>query len=179
MKKPHILQVPYFICSWVPPDVALEIAQAASFLMSNSADASSATRGGIMFASITACQHHNFYQKIRTFMNASMTRNWRLNLWITLDKSNQNLVRLLAEQGILLSMSKSKSPTCHLAIINVHNAHFLILARIPSQAILICCIQESHLNLVLVSSCDIGDCPACFLLNALFVIVGKKLKEAG
>lgn len=45
----------YLIWSCVPPEVAFEIAQAASFLMSNSAVCRSCTRGAIMFAWITAC----------------------------------------------------------------------------------------------------------------------------
>ncbi len=51
----------YFICSCVPPDVALDIAHAASFLMSNSAVASKATRGGMMLASIIAWKKNNKY----------------------------------------------------------------------------------------------------------------------
>lgn len=43
------------ICSAVPPEVALLMAQAASFLMSNSAVASRLTRGATRLASITAC----------------------------------------------------------------------------------------------------------------------------
>mmetsp|Transcript_37092 Transcript_37092/g.116704 ORF Transcript_37092/g.116704 Transcript_37092/m.116704 type:complete len:216 (-) Transcript_37092:871-1518(-) len=39
-------------CSWLPPEVALEMAHAASFLMSNSALARSCTRGGMMLASM-------------------------------------------------------------------------------------------------------------------------------
>jgi hypothetical protein len=46
---------PYLIWSCVPPEVAFEIAQAASFLMSNSAVCRRCTRGAIMFALITAC----------------------------------------------------------------------------------------------------------------------------
>ena len=41
------------ICSGVPPDVAFEMAHAASFLMSNSAELSKFTRGGMTFASTT------------------------------------------------------------------------------------------------------------------------------
>jgi hypothetical protein len=44
----------YLICSWVPPDVAFEIAHADSFLMSNSAFWSRCTSGPIRLASITA-----------------------------------------------------------------------------------------------------------------------------
>mmetsp|Transcript_45701 Transcript_45701/g.148557 ORF Transcript_45701/g.148557 Transcript_45701/m.148557 type:complete len:377 (-) Transcript_45701:232-1362(-) len=44
----------YLICSVEPPLVALEMDQAASFLMSNSAVASSSTRGGMMLDSMTA-----------------------------------------------------------------------------------------------------------------------------
>lgn len=43
----------YLIWSWVPPDVAFEIAHAASFLISNSAFWSEWTRGAIRLASIT------------------------------------------------------------------------------------------------------------------------------
>ena len=43
----------YLICSWVPPLVALEMAQAASFLMSNSAVAKRWMSGGMMPASTT------------------------------------------------------------------------------------------------------------------------------
>lgn len=42
------------IWSLDPPEVALEIAQAASFLMSNSAFCNRCTKGRIIFASITA-----------------------------------------------------------------------------------------------------------------------------
>ena len=48
-------QKAYLSCSAVPPDVALEMAHAASFLMSNSADWRSSTRGCIIPAFITAC----------------------------------------------------------------------------------------------------------------------------
>ena len=44
----------YLICSGEPPEVALDMDQAASFLMSNSATDSKCTRGGMMFASMTA-----------------------------------------------------------------------------------------------------------------------------
>ena len=43
----------YWICSAVPPEVAFEIAQAASFLISKSAVASSWTSGGMRPQSIT------------------------------------------------------------------------------------------------------------------------------
>src|SRR6056297_2204841 len=43
----------YLICSLEPPEVAFEMDHAASFLMSNSAVASSSTSGGTMFASMT------------------------------------------------------------------------------------------------------------------------------
>uniref|UniRef100_A0A2P2M0R7 Uncharacterized protein n=1 Tax=Rhizophora mucronata TaxID=61149 RepID=A0A2P2M0R7_RHIMU len=53
------LMQPWFtrnrICSCDPPDVALERAQAASFLISNSACWRRCTRGRIILASITAC----------------------------------------------------------------------------------------------------------------------------
>ncbi len=45
----------YRICSGVPPEVALDMAHAASFLISNSAFANNWIRGGIVFASMTAC----------------------------------------------------------------------------------------------------------------------------
>ena len=45
----------YLICSGEPPDVAFEIAHAASFLISNSAFWSKLTRGAIISAAITAC----------------------------------------------------------------------------------------------------------------------------
>jgi hypothetical protein len=65
--------------------------------MSNSADASSATRGGIMFASITACQHHNLNQKKGIHERIHVDEKLVTHSWITLEKSNQNLVRLFAE----------------------------------------------------------------------------------
>ena len=43
----------YLICAGVPPDVAFEMAHAASFLMSNSAVCSSSSSGGMMLQSIT------------------------------------------------------------------------------------------------------------------------------
>lgn len=46
----------YWICSWEPPEVAFEIAHAASFLISNSACWRRCTRGKIILASITACR---------------------------------------------------------------------------------------------------------------------------
>ena len=48
-------QTAYLICSCDPPLVALLMAQAASFWMSNSALASSWIKGGMICASITAC----------------------------------------------------------------------------------------------------------------------------
>jgi hypothetical protein len=54
-EKFHMSQkFPYLIWSCVPPEVAFEIAQAASFLMSNSAVCRRCTKGPIMFALITA-----------------------------------------------------------------------------------------------------------------------------
>lgn len=46
----------YLICSGVPPDVALVIAQAASFLVRNSAFWRISIKTGKIFASITACR---------------------------------------------------------------------------------------------------------------------------
>ena len=146
--------------------------------MSNSADASSATRGGIMFASMTACQHHNLHQKTDIHERTHVHKKLMTHSWITLDKSKHNLVRLFAEWTSLLSV-KIRIYNLPFGVNKCPQCTFPLLARFSSQAILIWCIQESHLNLVLVSSCDIGDCPARFLLNALFVIVGKKLEEAG
>lgn len=36
-----------------------------------------------------------------------------------------------------------------------------------------------YLYLPTISSCDIWDCPACFFLDALFVIVGQQTQKAG
>mmetsp|Transcript_18952 Transcript_18952/g.56300 ORF Transcript_18952/g.56300 Transcript_18952/m.56300 type:complete len:228 (+) Transcript_18952:277-960(+) len=49
----HTCDTRNLICCGVPPDVALEMAQAASFRMSNSAEFNSCTSGGTMFASTT------------------------------------------------------------------------------------------------------------------------------
>jgi hypothetical protein len=37
---------------------------------------------------------------------------------------------------------------------------------------------RTNLNLILISSSNIGDGPTGFLLDALFVVVSKKTKEA-
>ena len=50
----HPCSTRYLICWCVPPDVALEMAHAASFLMSNSACASRYTSGGTMLFSTMA-----------------------------------------------------------------------------------------------------------------------------
>lgn len=47
---------PYLICSGVPPEVAFVMAQAASFLVRNSAFCRISINTGKMFASITACR---------------------------------------------------------------------------------------------------------------------------
>ena len=49
----------YLIWSWRPPEVALLMAHAASFLMSNSASPSMCTSGTTSSASITACRHRH------------------------------------------------------------------------------------------------------------------------
>jgi hypothetical protein len=59
--------------------------------MSNSADASSATRGGIMFASITACQHHNLYQKKDIHERIHVDEKLVTHPWITLNKKQAEL----------------------------------------------------------------------------------------
>mmetsp|Transcript_14788 Transcript_14788/g.59211 ORF Transcript_14788/g.59211 Transcript_14788/m.59211 type:complete len:230 (+) Transcript_14788:227-916(+) len=49
----HAWDTRNLICCGVPPDVAFEIAHAASLRMSNSAEFNSCTSGGMMFASMT------------------------------------------------------------------------------------------------------------------------------
>jgi hypothetical protein len=39
--------------------------------------------------------------------------------------------------------------------------------------------ERTNLNLVLVTSCDVLVCPACFFLDASLVIGGQKVQEAG
>jgi hypothetical protein len=38
--------------------------------------------------------------------------------------------------------------------------------------------KRTNLNLVLVTSCDVSDCPACFFLDAFPVIGGQEVQEA-
>jgi hypothetical protein len=38
--------------------------------------------------------------------------------------------------------------------------------------------ERTNLNLVLVTSCDVLDCPACFFLDAFLVIGGQEVHEA-
>jgi hypothetical protein len=38
--------------------------------------------------------------------------------------------------------------------------------------------RGTNLNLILISSSNVGNCPTGFLLDALFVVVSKKYKKA-
>ncbi len=92
----------YLICSCVPPDVALDIAHAASFLMSNSAVASKATSGGMMLASIIAWKKN----KPNTYEIADpKLHSVNLNVTIVSVQQNQH-THNKRQQGDLVSTKK-------------------------------------------------------------------------
>ena len=62
----------YFICSAVPPDVALVIAQAASFRVLNSALLKISTSIGMILESITAC--------IKTMQVSTLRMDMKINI---------------------------------------------------------------------------------------------------
>lgn len=99
--------------------------------------------------------------------------------WISLDKKQAELGQAICRMKHTLSV-KIKISTLPFGVHKQSQYTFLH----PGEVLITSYShfmhsREKYLNLVLVSSCDVGDCPARFLLNALFVIVGKKLEEAG
>lgn len=69
----------YLICSGVPPDVALVMAHAASFLVRNSAFCKISMSTGKMLASITVCNRDDIYKppdKLPTNLKS------RLSIWL-------------------------------------------------------------------------------------------------